>query len=245
VQSSSAHDRRKQTDLSTGCDWRPMGLSPAALCLFGAALAAAAVAVLPLDVAAARWWSQSHLPGELRRLINYSEAFGHGLGVLIILLLVWQLASTRRRCMLRLASISLGAGLAADLVKLLVGRTRPRHFDLASGSVWNTFTGWLPGTAAGAAGQSFPSAHTATAVGLALALAALFPKARWTFVLLALLVACQRMQAGAHFPSDVLAGAALGCWTAAFCLTGQGLGLWFERLENPTAGGSASCNRSE
>jgi undecaprenyl-diphosphatase len=63
--------------------------------------------------------------------------------------------------------------------------------------------------------QSFPSAHAATAVGLAIGLSALHPRGRWLFAAFALLAVVQRIEAQAHFSSDVLAGAAVGCAAAA------------------------------
>jgi membrane-associated phospholipid phosphatase len=68
------------------------------------------------------------------------------------------------------------------------------------------------------ANQSFPSAHTATAFGLALCLASLYPQGKGWFFTLASLVAMQRMVAGAHYLSDVLAGAAIGIVSATFVL---------------------------
>ena len=57
--------------------------------------------------------------------------------------------------------------------------------------------------------QSFPSGHTATAVGLAVALACAYPRGRWFFAGMALLAACQRVGDGHHFLSDTLAGASV------------------------------------
>ena len=79
--------------------------------------------------------------------------------------------------------------------------------------------------------QSFPSAHTATAAGLAAALIWLYPQGRLLFTLLAVLVGCQRIVSGAHFPSDVLVGAAAGCLVATFFLHVGRLPVWFDRWE--------------
>ena len=115
------------------------------------------------------------------------------------------------------------SGMAANGAKMLLARTRPYAFDF-HGNVWTTFGQWLP---ASGMGQSFPSGHAATAAGLALALAALYPNARRFFLLMAVLVACQRIECGAAFPSDVLCGAAIGCLTAACCLRfGAGAAAW-------------------
>lgn len=57
---------------------------------------------------------------------------------------------------------------------------------------------------------SFPSGHTLHAVAFSLPLAAAFPTlapALWTF---ATLVAVSRVVLGLHYPSDVVAGAAIG-----------------------------------
>ena len=58
--------------------------------------------------------------------------------------------------------------------------------------------------------HSFPSGHTATAVGLAISLDA-DPRGRWLFAVFAALASLQRMTAGAHYLSDSLFGAALAC----------------------------------
>lgn len=68
---------------------------------------------------------------------------------------------------------------------------------------------------------SFPSGHTLHAVSFGLLLAHHYPVLGLPLALFALLVAASRMVLGLHFPSDVLAGAALGTLTA----TGV-LALW-------------------
>lgn len=62
-----------------------------------------------------------------------------------------------------------------------------------------------------AAGYSFPSGHTQTAVGTFGALAASTNRKRWRWVCIALAVSVgfSRMYIGVHTPSDVLAGAGL------------------------------------
>ena len=147
------------------------------------------------------------------------ELFGHGLGVVLVVLILHQLDPGRRWAIPRVLACALAAGVAADLLKMTVMRCRP--YDLPfpfAGSVWETFGQWWPLLSGGSESQSFPSAHTATAVGLAAALIWLYPQGRLLFTVLAVLVGCQRVAVGAHYPSDVLVGAAVGCLVAALLL---------------------------
>jgi undecaprenyl-diphosphatase len=57
---------------------------------------------------------------------------------------------------------------------------------------------------------SFPSGHTLHAVMAAVVTASLIPAVAPVFLLLAILIGLSRVVLGVHYPSDVLAGAALG-----------------------------------
>jgi membrane-associated phospholipid phosphatase len=202
--------------------WRPF--------LLAAALLIAAAAALAVDCPLAQWCRTHDCPSELRNLLSVCEPFGNGAGVLVIALVIHQLDPVRRWALPRILACSWGSGLAANLIKLLIVRVRPRAFDF-HGNVWATFGGWFPGTRAGYSGQSFPSAHVATAVGLALALIWLYPTGRKLFPAMVVLVAGHRIEAEAHYLSDVLCGAALGVLVASACLGTGLLGMGFDRLE--------------
>nr|WP_308299341.1 phosphatase PAP2 family protein [Streptomyces sp. CL12-4] len=58
--------------------------------------------------------------------------------------------------------------------------------------------------------SSFPSGHTAAAVAFTAAVAPSWPRAGALCAVPATLVAVERVQSGAHYPSDVAAGAAIG-----------------------------------
>ena len=193
-------------------------------------LVVAAAVALTVDCPLAHWCVEKNCPRLFGRLFGVCEPFGNGLGVLVIVLTVYVLDPRRRGAVWRLLAMSLGAGLAADAVKMVIARVRPHDFSF-QGSVQDTFGRWLPFIGAGSGGQSFPSAHTATAVGLAVALSALYPRGHRLFAALAVLVACQRIEVGAHFLSDALCGAAVGWIVARACLDIEWLAARFERLE--------------
>jgi membrane-associated phospholipid phosphatase len=199
--------------------------------LIPALLVLAAAAALPADCQVASWCIKDNCPRFLALLFGEAQPFGHGIGVLVILLLLFHLDPGRRPMLPRVAAMSWGAGMAANMIKMTVARTRPHNFDFEGGVV-DTFGGWLPFLSGGSGGQSFPSAHTATAVGLAFALAWLYPRGRGVFAGLAVLVACQRVEGGAHYPSDTLCGAAVGWLVAVVCLKSAPVAGGFDRLED-------------
>ncbi|MEU6672146.1 phosphatase PAP2 family protein [Streptomyces sp. NPDC046727] len=62
--------------------------------------------------------------------------------------------------------------------------------------------------------SSFPSGHTAAAVAFTTAVAPTWPAAGALCAVLAAMVALERVQSGAHYPSDVAVGAAIGLASA-------------------------------
>ncbi|MFA6584697.1 MAG: phosphatase PAP2 family protein [Elusimicrobiaceae bacterium] len=69
---------------------------------------------------------------------------------------------------------------------------------------------------------SFPSGHSINAFLMAFVLAWSFRKLRWAFYTAAALVGLSRLYLGAHYPSDVLCGAALGLavgWAVVWAAT--------------------------
>lgn len=61
---------------------------------------------------------------------------------------------------------------------------------------------------------SFPSGHTLHAVSFTWQITAQFPELGWVLVPLAALIASSRVVLGLHYPTDVLAGAAIGALLA-------------------------------
>lgn len=191
----------------------------------------ATAAAFRIDLLVLRAVSLGEAPGVVHDYFEATETFGNGFGVVMIVLAVVVLDGARRVQTSRLLAASLGAGLVADAVKLCVSRTRPYAFANDAGDYWETFTGVLPLATAGSAGQSFPSAHTACAFGLAAALAASYPAGRRMFFAFAAGVALQRVCVGAHYVSDVIAGGFLGAaWAHAVCREGA-ISRAFDRME--------------
>lgn len=199
-----------------------------------------ACCALAIDLPVARLVRQHELPGDLRRVVMASEFFGHGLSVLLLIWAAGMLDGRRWRVMGGLTGSAFLPGLLSTAFKGLVARRRPAALlsDLTlNGDVWSTFVGWLPvwqrPMGWGYELQSFPSSHTATAVGLAVGLSTLYPQGRVVFMLFACLVGLQRIFSEAHYASDVIFGAAVGFAGAGWWVTS----FWFRRLlENNTAG---------
>ena len=193
--------------------------------------------MLPLDVRLSAFCDADGLPGELSRMLHRAEFFGHAYGVLGIAVTVYMVDVAQRRKLGRLLACSLGAGLAVDIIKGLVHRTRPHNFDFELG-VAESFRGlsflnaenW--GDLLSSANHSLPSAHTAAAVGLAIALGWMYPHARRWFIMVACMVGASRVDGSAHFASDVFWGAAVGHLVAVTCLGHGRIANWFDAWES-------------
>jgi lipid A 4'-phosphatase len=94
------------------------------------------------------------------------------------------------------------SGLLVDLLKVIIGRTRPKL--LFAGGAYDF--GWF---GLRADDWSFPSGHAATATAVMTALWCLWPRPLALYVAAAALVAMSRVVTGAHYLSDVVAGAAI------------------------------------
>ena len=162
--------------------------------------------------------------------INASEAIFVG-----ILVLVFLFANGERRRAWRRAAVAavLSAGVALALAKViseLVDRSRPFVVDPHGVHLFS----------AHAADPGFPSDHATGAFAVAMAI--YLRNRLWGSVALvaATVLAIGRVAIGVHFPSDVLAGAVLGCGVALLLYLGPVrtridrladlLGGWIEAL---------------
>lgn len=113
------------------------------------------------------------------------------------------------------------AGLTVDLLKFVAGRHRPSMYFIA-GDYGLTFF------ADSARQWSFPSGHAANAAVLATVLWYALPAGRVWWIVLAAILASSRVVVGAHFASDVIAGAYTGV------LLTSSLRGWFPAALPPT-----------
>ena len=183
-------------------------------------LAAVGAVALLLSVPLMKWDQQlsqslrlGHLPGDLRKAIELSEAFAHGSGATAILLALLLASKPPRSDYWQAVSMTASSGIAANLLKAFFTRARPYTYDDTDAAARDV-TGWEflgAGSFWDARQKSFPSGHTATAWGLAIGLSLMFPRASAIFLPLAALATFQRLFSGAHFPSDAMAGFGIAC----------------------------------
>jgi len=131
-----------------------------------------------------------HLAAQVVRSLGKTDVAGF-----CILLLAWALSD--RLLLWRFTLSMTAAGILVWIFKLAVGRQRPNG---ASAHV------------------SFPSGDAATAFVWAAVLAAGYPAAAVPVFLVAAAVAILRVTGGYHYPSDILAGAAIGYLAARYAV---------------------------
>lgn len=106
----------------------------------------------------------------------------------------------------RLGFVFLAIGtpvLFAAIVKRLIGRARPLVNEIVNPYSYEPFV-WNESYA------SLPSGHSTNVFAAAIAIGAIWPKARLPMWIYAVVIAASRVILDAHFPSDVMAGAIVG-----------------------------------
>lgn len=143
-----------------------------------------------------------------RRIFQIASRLGDGIAWYVLVLalpLLYGMDAVRAAGMMALTG-ALGV-LIYSLLKRLFVRERP-FITHAS----------IDRAAAPLDRYSFPSGHTLHAVSFTWQAGAHFPDLLWVLLPLAALIAASRVVLGLHYPSDVLAGAAIGAALAALGL---------------------------
>jgi len=190
---------------------------PGAFIVFAGAVAVIIASMFLLDARASEW--ARHLPPSLMELGDRISDFGRSsiflypLGFFLLVLA----ALTRRslppapRGILEIFAARAGflfvaiglPSLFDTIIKRLIGRARPYVGTHDDPFAYMPFI-WRADYA------SMPSGHSTTAAAAAIAIGAIWPRARPVVWLYALLIMLARVVMNVHHPSDVIAGALVG-----------------------------------
>ena len=155
-----------------------------------------------LDVAILRSLYASNASPTILTIILAITFLGSGWMFLVIALplTVRRLRARSAAIVLALIVTLLGTSAVVSALKLLIGRARPCH-----AMAWARTLGIdLPTDA------SFPSGHAAGAFAFAFFLLVVHRPSGLIAMIFAILIAASRVALGVHYPTDVVAGAAMG-----------------------------------
>ncbi|HEV8379496.1 MAG TPA: phosphatase PAP2 family protein [Tepidisphaeraceae bacterium] len=157
--------------------------------------------------------------GDLKRESRWLAQYGQGACTLVAAGLMLLLDQRRLKHNLQpgvlLLIVVFGTSLICMLFKRILGRVRPGRDDAGKflGFTWHHDN----------SRESFPSSHSASAMAMSMLLAKLYPQAAMLFWALALICAALRYLMDAHWPSDVVAGIALGLAVGALACRVMGV----------------------
>lgn len=123
---------------------------------------------------------------------------------MLLLKRLWRLVAVEVAMLSGFIFLGVGIpGLIANLLKRIIGRSRPSEFDAVGAfSFQNVVNDWNF--------QSFPSGHTTTAIAMAFVIGFLWPRLFAVFLAIGIVVGISRVPVGMHYPTDVFAGLIVG-----------------------------------
>jgi membrane-associated phospholipid phosphatase len=166
-----------------------------------AMLLGASLVLMMLEWRGVRTTLSLEFKGDVKRETRFIAQYGQLFCSIIVAVLLWQLDHRRGAPPVMLGAV-FGVSVLAMLLKRLLGRVRPNRENagrfLGFSLKHNNYR------------ESFPSSHSASAMAMSVVLAQLYPPAAVTFYVLAAACGALRYVLDAHWPSDVLAGLAMG-----------------------------------
>lgn len=170
------------------------------------AVVALVLGSLLLDDGVAEFLAQPIRSGQLQGVLRAMRCWGEGATIVVLALGISVAHSGSRKRMLAVLAITLACAGTVDLIKPLVGRSRPGEASGASAAAsWTNGPGW---------NSSFPSGHTATAFAFGRGLSLCYPPLRPVCLVAASGTGLSRMYEQRHYASDCVVGALLGWYLA-------------------------------
>jgi undecaprenyl-diphosphatase len=154
-----------------------------------------------INRASSNGWFDAWLPWITNGRRNFAILLLVGLGIVLATRRGEPAARRRGLAAVVLAAAAAGLGdlLGSHLLKPLVARPRPPL----------VLAGVLTRVGVGSH-FSFPSSHAVTTTAALATVALAYPRWRWPAMIYCAVIAYSRVYVGAHWPTDVLTGAALG-----------------------------------
>ena len=157
-----------------------------------------------LDTALCLFFNRTSRHLSVRMLFRLVSRLGDGMFWVAVMLGI--LLAQHEAGWMPVLHMAIAGGSGTLLYKAIKGKTlRPRPFEVNQAIA----IGIAPLDRV-----SFPSGHTLHAVTFSTVALAYYPNRAWLLVPFTLLVAASRVVLGLHYPSDVLAGAAIGALVA-------------------------------
>jgi membrane-associated phospholipid phosphatase len=179
--------------------------------------------LLPFDAAIVRSMDHAKIPGDIKRTLKTLQEYGGVGSMLLAMVVIWLVDPARRRVLADWVMAALLAGALCTAIRMVVGRIRPGVAD-AEGflGILGTYDmpvrkgeyvalhAWSLGGKDLWKLWSMPSSHTVLAAVMSVFLAYTYPRLRPLALGMLIIVGVSRVVFRAHYPSDVVVGAAVG-----------------------------------
>lgn len=200
----------------------PRGYPRRALIALGAGAVLTAIAIV-FDGPISDFFREAPISGDFKRELRVLQQWGAPASAILCGVAIFLLDRARARRMLDYLLAIGPTMLVVVTLKSAIERARPQHED--PGAFFGSLSEHRVVESSSEL-RSMPSGHTASAVVLSVFLVCLYPRLRPLGIAMVALVGASRLILGAHYLSDVLAGAAIA-WVVAWPVV---YGYWGVRL---------------